>query len=386
MLKVAICQDFREEGWPSMDRVAEALVAELARTHGSEIEATLVAPPFRRRASRLASGRAAANFDRGVNRLWDYPRHLRRLASRYDIFHIIDHSYAQLVHALPAERTVVTCHDLDTFRSLLDPEGEPRSMAFKAMTRQILNGLRAAACVTCDTAAIATELSARGLIEREKIIVAPIGVERVFTNHADAESDAEAARLVGAPAGATEVLHVGSTVARKRIDTLLRVLAAARAVRPDAHLVRAGGPFTREQEQLARELGLDAHVSVLPPISDRLLAAVYRRASVLLLPSEREGFGLPVVEAMACGTPVIASDIPVLREVGGGAVEYCERRDVAAWTRTLIALIDECQSGRARWDERVARGLISASRYSWDSFAALSVRAYAHVNQPVCLA
>ena len=62
------------------------------------------------------------NADRLLNRFVNYPRYLRQHASEFDVFHIVDHSYAQLVHELPAARTVVTCHDLDTFRCLLDPE------------------------------------------------------------------------------------------------------------------------------------------------------------------------------------------------------------------------------------------------------------------------
>ena len=112
------------------------------------------------------------------------------------------------------------------------------------------------------------------------------------------------------------MLHVGSTIARKRIDTLLRVFAGIRRARPDARLVRVGGPFTAEQRALVRELQLEDAIVVLPFLDRSTLAAVYRQSAVLLLPSEREGFGLPVLEALACGTPVIASDIEALREVG----------------------------------------------------------------------
>ena len=67
---------------------------------------------------------------------------------------------------------------------------------------------------------------------------------------------------------------------------------------------------------------------MLPFLDRATLAAVYRRSALVLLPSEREGFGLPVLEALACGTPVVASDIDALREVGGDAVRYCPAEDV----------------------------------------------------------
>ena len=92
-----------------MDRVAGRLVEYLRRDHANAIEVTEVVPRFVRRATRLFPNDAgrAYTIDRIVNRLWDYPRYVERLARDHDVFHIVDHSYAQLVHRLPAGRTVV---------------------------------------------------------------------------------------------------------------------------------------------------------------------------------------------------------------------------------------------------------------------------------------
>ena len=79
------------------------------------------------------------------------------------------------------------------------------------------------------------------------------------------------------------------------------------------------------------------------------LAAVYRRAALALQPSEAEGFGLPVAEAMACGTPVLASDLPVLREVGGEAAVYRPVADVPAWSEAALNLLAERQAQHATW-------------------------------------
>jgi glycosyltransferase involved in cell wall biosynthesis len=367
-VRVGVCPDFREEGWPSMNRVADALVEHLERDHSGAIAASLVAPPFKRRATRVSSGQIAMNFDRGVNRLWDYPRSVGDLQSAYDVFHVVDHSYSQLVQRLPPSRTVVTCHDLDTFRSLLEPEKEQRSVLFKTMTRHILNGFRRAACVTCDTAAVRDELVGHGVIAHDRIVVVPIGVGDAFSPAADSDADAETSRLVGASSGATQILHVGSTVPRKRIDVLLRIFAGVLHAVPDAHLVRIGGAFTPEQQRLAEELGVARRISVLPTLDDRRLAAAYRRAALVLLPSAREGFGLPVLEAMRCGTPVVASDIPVLREVGGGAAEHCPVDDVDAWVSQSVRLLHERATDPDRWNERRARGRAWASRFSWAAF------------------
>ncbi len=100
-------------------------------------------------------------------------------------------------------------------------------------------------------------------------------------------------------------------------------------------------------------MSLDALVQ-LPFLERPQLAALYRRASVVVLPSDREGFGLPVVEAMACGTPVIASDIPALREVGGAAALYCPPGDVGQWAETLAQLQREQADPAARERRRTA--------------------------------
>src|SRR4029453_12501754 len=150
--RVAVVCDLLEENWPSMDLVGEMLLSNLRKDHSASILATCLRPPMRRRFTRVArAGNIPFNADRFLNRFWDYPRWLGRQNQDFDLFHVVDHSYAQLVHQLPAARTVVTWHDLDTFRSVLEPEREPRGVAFRAMTRRILDGLRKAGHVACDT-------------------------------------------------------------------------------------------------------------------------------------------------------------------------------------------------------------------------------------------
>ena len=96
--------------------------------------------------------RRGRGIGRYINRFWDYSRWLRTRANSFDIFHIVDHSYAHLAHVLPATRTVVTCHDADAFMPLVDPSVIPTRLP-KVLTRFVLSGMRKAACVTCDTAA-----------------------------------------------------------------------------------------------------------------------------------------------------------------------------------------------------------------------------------------
>jgi glycosyltransferase involved in cell wall biosynthesis len=167
----------------------------------------------------------------------------------------------------------------------------------------------------------------------------------------------------------TELLHVGSTIPRKRIDVLLEIFAALRHRNPTVHLVRVGDTFTRNQERLVASLGLAGHITVLRFVDRRVLAAIYRRAVLLLQPSDREGFGLPVAEAMACGTPVVASDLPALREVGGGAATYCPVGDIARWSNSVAELLRERDNDVEAWRVRRAAGTAQARRFNWPEHA-----------------
>jgi glycosyltransferase involved in cell wall biosynthesis len=362
-----------------MDRVALMLVEYLRRHHARTIEVTPVVPRFVRRATVIGNGRVAVTFDRILNRFWDYPRHAGTLHAEYEVFHVIDHSYSQLVHRLPPGRTVVTCHDLDTFRSLLRPTDEPRSLPFNAMTRRVLSGLQRAARLTCDTAAVRDELISQGLVPADRVVVAPVGVGPEYSNHPDPGCDRAAARLIGSAPGALELLHVGSTIPRKRIDLLLKICGELRCEFPNLHLVRVGGPFTPEQVRLAREVGMDDRISVLGFLDDRTLAAVYRRAALVLQPSDREGFGLPLVEAMACGTPVVASALAVLREVGGSAVEYCPPGSASVWRQRIAELVNERRDAPQRWMARREAALSRAGHFTWTQFAARLAHVYREV-------
>ncbi len=363
-LRVALLADYLEEGWPSMDLVAEMLLDRLRREHSDAIDVTLIRPPLRRRLSRFSGERLAFGADRMAARLWDYPRVAHGLREQFDLFHVVDHSYAQLVHQLPAGRTLVTCHDLDTFRSVLEPEWEPRNAAFRAMTRRILGGLRKAGHVACDTEATRTLLIEKARFSEDQTSVVHNGLHPSFTTRHEAAADREAAQLLGPLRASVDILHVGSAIPRKRLDVLIRVFSElGRRVR----LVRVGGAFTAEQAALARDLGVT--VVVLPFLDRSTLAAIYRRSALLVMPSEREGFGLPLLESLACGTPVVASDIAALREVGGDAATYCAVGDIEAWIAAINALLDERENLPTEWAARQERGVRRAEAFSWSKYA-----------------
>ena len=380
-VRVAVISDFLEEQWPSMDLNADLLHQFLVKDHASEFEALQVRPDFHRRMMRLPllPKALAWNADRFANRFLDYPRWLRRHIHDFDLFHLVDHSYSQLVHGLPAERTIVTCHDLDTFRCLLEPGQEKRPAWFQAMARRTLGGFRQAGHVITNSQATRHQLLHYRLIPEQRITVIHSGVHPAFTATPDAAADVEAARLMQpVSAGEVRLLSVGSTIPRKRIDILLRVFAAIREEFPGARLLRVGGPFTAAQLELANSLRVEDSVLVFPFVTRSVLAAIYRQATLLLQPSEAEGFGMPIAEAMACGCPVLASELAALREIGGTAYQYCPVGDVQAWKSAAVGLLRDNLQNSSRRQQALAQ----AARYTWAENARQTVQVYRRALEP----
>lgn len=359
-MRLAILPDFAEEGWPSMDLAAEMLLAELQAGPADEIEAIRIAPAYRHRFGCVSRGRWARNSDRLVNRMIEYPRHVRRIADRFDCFHVCDHSYAHLLLELPPQRSGVFCHDLDTFRCLLDPQREPRPRWFRAMARRSLRGMQRAAVVFVGTEAVRRQIIDRQLIDPTRIVYAPPGVAPEFRHCCPAKRG-----------GSRYFLHVGSCIPRKRIDVLLDVFAAVRATDRDVTLLQVGGEWTERQRRQIERLNLADAIEQRRGISRAELADLYRRAQAVLITSEAEGFGLPMAEALACGTAVVASDIEALREVGAGAARYAPVGDVQRFAAEVTRALRE-----APRPEDIQQRVTRAKRFTWSAHAATIAREY----------
>ncbi len=355
-----------------MDLCGDMLMSHLPRDGPHALDPTRLCPPFRRHATRLpAVGRrnAAFNGDRLLNRFFHFPRYARRSSPRFDLFHVADHTYAQLVHALPSGRSGVYCHDLDAFRCLLDPAADPRPRWFRALARRILGGLEGAAVVYHSTVAVGEQIRRAGLVPPDRLVLAPYGVAPEFVPDPP-RPPVEPPWLAGL-GGRPWVLHVGSCIPRKRIDVLLDVIAAVRETLPDVRLVKVGGEWSADHRERIARLGLAESIVHVVGLTRAELAEVYRRAAVVLVPSEAEGFGLPVIEALACGAAVVASDIPALREAGGPAALYAPVGDVAAWAALVARALTDPAVAPPRADR-----LAWAARFSWATHAQTIAQSY----------
>lgn len=191
------------------------------------------------------------------------------------------------------------------------------------------------------------------------------------------ESRAEAERIAERTVGATGpyFLVVGQNQPSKAHDVALRAFAAvARDVPQRLVLVQRLEPG-RGLHRLAQELGVAERVSFVAGVSQEQLLAVFQAATALVQPSLAEGFGLPALEAIACGCPVIASDIPPLREVLGDSGTFAPPGDAPA----LAAALRKLGSDAELRAELRARGLEQAKTFSWDETAALTWQVYQEV-------
>lgn len=294
------------------------------------------------------------------------PAALDPLASD-DVMHF---PFSLLGRGLPC-KSVVTIHDLMWLESSALVDARPlvhsvRAGFYQAGMRQALRLATRLIAVSRATADRIHAVSPRSSA-RVRVVHNAAGPAFVAPHDLD-DAMRKAAALVGSDA--PYYLVVGKNEPYKAHQLVLQ--AFAREARGDELLVlvqrtRSGAGLAR----LAQELGIAHRLRWLPTLSEAELVTVVQAARALLQPSLVEGFGIPVLEAMAAGCPVIASDTPALVEVLGGAGLHSAVGDTAS----LAAAINKLRSGSLR-DELRARGLERARAFSWDTAAAQTLEVY----------
>ena len=211
---------------------------------------------------------------------------------------------------------------------------------------------------------------------RDLLRYIPIPEERVFVVPLASDLDESLTHGDEPTPPAPYFLYVGGRSAGyKNFDGLLVAFARVAAQRPEPTLVITGYPLTDQEQKRLHDLGLTGRVHWLPTQSDRALARLYRHSQAFVYPSLYEGFGIPPLEAMACGTVVISSDRSSLPEVVGDAgLSFDPTAPDAA--DQLAAHLFTALDDPARRADLIARGRARAATFSWDRAAAQTMEVY----------
>jgi glycosyltransferase involved in cell wall biosynthesis len=306
--------------------------------------------------------------DRWTTILWQrlrLPVPIQVVTGPLDLFHSPDFVLPPVGKA----KTILTVHDLSFLR--VPQFFVPGFCAY--LEKAVSRAVRRAGHILADSESTRRDLIDLLAVKPDRVTVVYPGVEGRFEPIRDAEILERVRSRYRLPA--RFVLGVGTLQPRKNFDGLIkafgRLLGSASAtdaaVSADLHLVIAGSKGWMYDEMLAlpRQLGLSDRVRFLGFVEDRDLPALYNLASVLAFPSWYEGFGIPVLEAMACGTPVVAADNSSLPEAAGEACVTVHAGETGALAEALSRVLSD-----AMLEQRlVAGGRQRAKRFTWPAAA-----------------
>lgn len=244
-----------------------------------------------------------------------------------------------------------------------------------------LRAIRGASLILAISECTARDLERVLNIAPERIRVTPLGVDKSFFEPAADEASERAWEVVGLPRGTNILLYVGGIDPRKNVLGLVRVfdelLSARRSAGLDTpHLVIAGRVaedrgYPRLCEEIRRR-GLEEFIHLVGYVADDVLRGLYQIATIFVFPSRYEGFGLPPLEAMAAGVPVVSSRAASLSEVLGEVGVGVEPDDTAGWVSEIAALLDD-PARRVRLSEE---GVVQARRFTWARTGEATAAAY----------
>jgi glycosyltransferase involved in cell wall biosynthesis len=361
---VLVVGNYSADHQQSMQRVARLLVRTYQQ-YGRNVQ--LVLPPVLfSRFPFLPS--VARKYFAYIDKLLLFPVWLILHSRSYDLVHIADHSNAFYAFCVPRCRCIVNCHDLLAMRGAMgDSTVACDASAFGLwLQKLIMAGLRRCGAVVFISHATFRDFQLLiGEPRGQRHAVIPLPLNAPFTPDPDplGLSSSEKALLPSAPF----ILMVGSALPRKNRMMALQVLERLGAT--SYQLVFAGEALS-PSERIFRDthpLG-DRLLSMVLP-SDALLNVLYSRAHTLLFPSLSEGFGWPLIEAQACGCPVIASTTTSIPEVAGEGALYADPQDADAFAAHVLALEEP-----ALRIEMTRRGFANSLRFTPEEFAEANCR------------
>jgi glycosyltransferase involved in cell wall biosynthesis len=205
---------------------------------------------------------------------------------------------------------------------------------------------------------------------RPQLLLIHHGINYPYQRQTPERARRSLAKIEGLDLDRPFALHVGSNLRMKNREGVLRIFALTKK-EWKGQMVFAGQKLTPELCSLGNELGISDRIIEVEGPENEALEALYSSALVLLYPSRFEGFGWPIVEAQACGCPVICSNREPMSEVGGEAALTAEVSDEPAMARALLRLTDPAE--RARWSEKSLR---NAERFRAEDMIAHYVDLY----------
>ncbi len=311
--------------------------------------------------------RSAPLSDRALAILWHrlrLPLWVELATGPVDIFQSPDFVLPPVRRA----RTLVTVHDLSFIRYPQCADANLRAYLNKVVPRSV----QRADLVLTDSQSTKDDLVELLGVELSKIEVVYPGVEERFRPIEDQALLEEVRKRYSLPP--RFILGLGTLQPRKNFTRLIEAFADLRFAICDLHLVIAGGKGWLYEEIFAtvERLGLEEKVVFPGFVADEHLPALYNLADLFVFPSLYEGFGLPPLEALACGTPVITSDASSLPEVVGQAGLMVKATDVEALAQAMRQVLED----DALQEEMIARGLEQAKKFTWEKAAAKLLNLY----------
>ncbi|MBX3277064.1 MAG: glycosyltransferase [Acidobacteria bacterium] len=303
---------------------------------------------------------------------------IRRVLQRdYDVYHrpfqISDRS--TIIQLAGARASVLTVHDLIAYHYSIYWEDERKFLDYRSNFAQ---GLAVADRIICVSEANRRDLLNTFTVDQHRIDVVPHGVDSRFRVIDDSRTLEAYRRRRSLPDD--YFLAVGTSYPHKNRLGLLRAFERLRATVPEAKLVLAGA---RSKQTLPEEDALIARLAHsvvdLGIVPDEELVELYNGAAVFVCPSLYEGFGLPVLEAFACGVPVVCSNLSSLPEVAGDAALLADATDVAEFSEALISVY--ANEGRRR--ELREAGLRRAAQFAWKQCAERTMDVYRRADAEV---
>jgi glycosyltransferase involved in cell wall biosynthesis len=305
-------------------------------------------------------------------RYWHYPKSLNH--QDVDLFHIIDHTHGYLSRWLKRDRrpNVVTCHDLI---NLIRPDTYQGRARFPLISmtawRLAVEGMRDANHILTVSAHTKQDTIEHLKIHPDRITVTPNAVDSIYQPVAPEKAQAFRQQQGISPETFC-LLNVGSNNARKNIPAILEVVRLLKEAGLPIHFWKVSADFDAEQRRFIQAHQLESCVTYLGKLDEESLVTIYSAADVLMAPSLYEGFGLTVLEAMACGTAVVTATVSALPEVAGDAAILVDPLDTGA----IAAAVQQIYEKPAYRQDLVCRGLERAKQFTWEGTAEQVARVY----------